>query len=87
MKFKIDENLPLEVAEVLNEYGYNAETVFYEKLTGTVDEDLIKICKNENRCLITLDKDFTNLEKYPPTTHAGIIHLKLQTQGKESILN
>lgn len=34
MKFKIDENLPVEFAELLRSQGYNAETVKEENLCG-----------------------------------------------------
>lgn len=43
LKFKIDENLSIEVADVFKQYGYNAETVLSEGLQGSSDEvkDLI----------------------------------------------
>ncbi|MGH9319373.1 MAG: DUF5615 family PIN-like protein [Vicinamibacteria bacterium] len=34
MKFKVDENLPIELADLLNEAGHNAVTVHDEKLGG-----------------------------------------------------
>lgn len=42
MKFKIDENLPVEFAELLRPHGYNAETVKEENLCGKPDEILLK---------------------------------------------
>jgi len=32
-KFKIDENLPIEAANLFNRFGYDAETVLDERIT------------------------------------------------------
>ncbi len=49
MKFKIDENLPIEIAELLRSAGYNAMTVFDEDLQGKSDSNVARICKKECR--------------------------------------
>ena len=36
MKFKIDGNLPVEVAELFRQAGYNAMTVLEENLSGAI---------------------------------------------------
>ena len=38
MKFKIDENLPAEVAKILARAGFDAHTVADENLSGTDDD-------------------------------------------------
>jgi predicted nuclease of predicted toxin-antitoxin system len=73
MKIKIDENLPIEVAEWLNQADHNAKTVYDQALSGHPDKELIKCCKKENRILITLDTDFTDIRAYPPGHYVGII--------------
>ncbi|MEB3191501.1 MAG: DUF5615 family PIN-like protein [Snowella sp.] len=60
MKFKIDENLPTEFAEILQECGYDAMTVYQQKLKGEKDPILLEICQQEGRILVTLDLDFAN---------------------------
>lgn len=35
MQFKIDENLPIEIAELLNDAGHDAKTVNNQQLQGT----------------------------------------------------
>jgi len=47
MKFKIDENLPLELTILLKEFGYDAKSVLDENLSGVTDEILINKCKEE----------------------------------------
>jgi len=58
MKFKIDENLPVEIAKLLTDEGYNAETVGDQGLRGAKDSILIEICKKEDRILVTLDTEY-----------------------------
>lgn len=48
IKFKIDENLPLSVAQRFHQSGYNAETVNDEGLRGATDKELIEEC-NKNK--------------------------------------
>lgn len=58
MKFKIDENLPVEIAELLIRNGHDAKTVIDQNLSGEVDPEIASICQSENRTIITLDTDF-----------------------------
>ena len=41
MKFKIDENLPVELAQLLNQGKHNALTVLDQKLEGSDDPGII----------------------------------------------
>lgn len=45
MKFKIDENLPTEVAQALRDAGYEADTVEDEGLSGAPDADISRIIR------------------------------------------
>jgi len=81
VKFKIDENLPSHCAELLIEKGYDAETVIQEDLQGCSDQKLIEVCQAENRILITLDLDFSDIRNYPPGSNPGIIVLRLSEQS------
>jgi predicted nuclease of predicted toxin-antitoxin system len=51
MKFKIDENLPIEVAELLRQTGYDATTVLEQDLGGSADTYLASLCQEERRVL------------------------------------
>lgn len=73
MYFKIDENLPLEIAELLIKAGHDAKTVNAQQLKGAKDCVLIDLCKSENRILVTLDTDFSDIRAYPPQEFSGII--------------
>ena len=86
MIFKIDENLPAECAVLLRGAGFGADTVAEEDLGGSDDTVIARSVRAEGRVLITLDLDFANIQAYPPSTHAGIIVLRLKKQDKHAVL-
>ena len=86
MKFKIDENLPAEAAAVLRDAGFDAETIWDERLSGAGDEVVAARVQKEERVLVTLDLDFSNIRAYPPEQFAGIMVLRLKTQDKATVL-
>jgi len=86
MQFKIDENLPIEISEVLINAGYNAKTVNEQQLQGVKDPLLINVCKSESRILVTLDTDFSDIRAYPPQEFSGIIVLRVGSQAKQHVL-
>lgn len=61
MRFKLDENLGRRVQQLFREADHDAETVPDEQLRGCSDQTLYEICRVENRCLVTLDLDFSNV--------------------------
>ncbi len=87
MRFKTDENLPLDVAELLNQHEHDAESVWQEKLSGTPDENLASVCQKEHRALLTLDTDFADIRTYPPQNYPGIIVLRVMQQDKPHVLS
>jgi len=72
MKFKLDENLPVEASTLLREAGHDALTVLDQNMGGEPDEHIIQICSQEKRALITLDLDFADINTYPPSNYHGI---------------
>lgn len=86
MRFKIDENLPVEVADLLRAAGHEALTVFDQNLSGRPDSNVADAVRNEKRVLITLDLDFADIRAFPPNDYAGLIVLRLSIQDKPSVL-
>ncbi len=86
MQFKIDENLPIEIAEQLIDAGYDAMTVNDQQLQGVRDPVLIERCSKENRALVTLDTDFSDIRAYPPQEYSGIIVLRVGSQAKQHVI-
>lgn len=87
MRFKVDENLPVDLAEELCAAGYEADTVDEQRLVGSSDRHLSEICKAEGRILVTLDLDFADIRTYPPETYPGIVVMRLTRQDKPHVLN
>jgi len=86
MNFKIDENLPVEIAELLKQAGYGASTVFQQNLAGTSDSNLAAVCMAEKHAIITLDTDFADSRSFPPDTFHGIIVMRLNRQDKLHVI-
>jgi predicted nuclease of predicted toxin-antitoxin system len=86
MQFKIDENLPFEIANLLVGAGYDAKTVNDQQLQGIKDPILIDVCRTEHRVLVTLDTDFSDIRAYPPEEFTGIIILRVGSQAKNHVI-
>jgi predicted nuclease of predicted toxin-antitoxin system len=86
VKFKIDENLPGEVAELLRSAGHDARTVPEEGISGAPDPSVYAVCQREGRVLVTLDLDFANAQVYPPAQSPGIVVLRLGRQDRPHVL-
>ena len=87
MRFKIDENLPSEIANLLITAGYEADTVFSENLKGVEDKVLLDHVRRERRVLITMDKGIADIRAFPPKEFSGIILLRIQDAGNRSLLS
>ena len=80
VKFKLDENLPERAHIALCELGHDSHTVWDEGLSGATDTAVLQACLAEDRVLITLDLDFSDIRAYPPGTYPGIWVLRPPTQ-------
>lgn len=80
MLFKIDENLPAEIAENLRAAGHDAMTVANQGMKGFADPTAIAVCNSEGRILVTLDTDFMDIRRYPPSLYPGIIVFRPRRQ-------
>jgi predicted nuclease of predicted toxin-antitoxin system len=79
LRFKLDENLGRRAIDLFLEAGHDISTVAEQELQGAADDQLINICRDEARVLVTLDLDFSNVLRYPPETYAGIAVLRAFT--------
>ncbi len=76
MKFLTDENIAVSIVESLRIAGYDIKDIKEEKLGGVPDSRVLELANEENRIIITHDKDFTGFAK----KHKGIILLRFQNQ-------
>jgi hypothetical protein len=54
LTFKVDENLPDDVARILREAGYDAATIGAQQLSGPPGARLADVILDEGRALVTL---------------------------------
>jgi predicted nuclease of predicted toxin-antitoxin system len=86
VRFKVDQNLPVEIADALRDAGHDAHTVYEEELAGTPDPQLSVILRSEGRGLVTLDLGFGDIRNYPPRDYQGIVILRPSSQDKPAVL-
>jgi predicted nuclease of predicted toxin-antitoxin system len=77
MKLKLDENIGQRGKALLIEAGHDAVTVLEQNLSGASDPEVIAVCQSEQRCLATLDLDFSNPLRFQPSQYSGIAVLRL----------
>ena len=81
MRFKLDENLAASLSKAISEEGHNVETVYQEHLQGAPDDSIASACRGEDRILMTLDTDFSNIVAYPPENYPGMVVLRPRNQS------
>lgn len=86
MKFKLDENLPAELASDLRGLGHQADTVFEEGLAGAADPVILAAAHTEGRVILTLDKGIASLQNYPPENFSGIVLFRPEASGRGMVL-
>ena len=86
MRCKIDENIPVEAAGLLNSAGWPCHTVYDEALGGASDDRVSAICRSEERVLFTLDLDFADIRAYPPSDYLGIVVFRPHEPSRDAVL-
>ena len=75
MKIKLDENIGEVGADVLRLAGHEVSTVLAQKLSGSDDAALHVACCAAGQVLVTLDRDFGEVMRFPPEGTPGIVVL------------
>lgn len=86
MKFKVDENLPAEVADDLRAAGHDAMTVVDQGMAGTSDNAMLVRVAGEERVLLTMDKGIGNVLRYPPADFSGLVVFRPEQTGRGATL-
>jgi predicted nuclease of predicted toxin-antitoxin system len=87
MKVKLDENIPVRLADELLPLGHDVDTVASEGLTGRPDGDVWSAARREERFLITQDLDFSDVRQFKPGTHAGLLLVRLREPGANALVS
>lgn len=83
MKIKLDENLPLRLATLLEDLGHDVHTAHQELLTDHADAEIWEATQIESRFLITQDLDFSDLRQFAPGSHQGILLVRLRSPSRQ----
>ena len=55
-------------------------------LQGSPDTHLFEVCREERRCLVTLDLDFADVVRFPPLQTSGIAVIRLPRNPSLALL-
>jgi len=77
VKLKTDENIGHSGVEFLRNAGHDVETAIEEGLQGASDLLVFRTCSRENRVLLTLDRGFGEVLRFPPQKHSGVVILNV----------
>jgi predicted nuclease of predicted toxin-antitoxin system len=80
----LDENLGPSLARLLRDAKHDVTTVLEQQLCASSDETLLDHCREEARCLVTLDLDFSNPLKFKPSAFSGIAVLRLSSKQAQA---
>jgi predicted nuclease of predicted toxin-antitoxin system len=83
VKLLLDENLSPLPASTLRKLGHDAVAVAECGLSGADDSAVRAFAIEGGRILVTLDADFANVLRYPPSNTPGVIRLRVHpaTEG------
>ena len=87
MKIKLDENLPDRLVTALTDLGYDVDSVVSERLTGEDDRAVWQAAQQAERFLITQDLDFSDIRRYAPGTHQGLLLVRLRLPGRTALFS
>lgn len=86
MRIKLDENLPEGLVSELQVLGHDVDTVRAEHLAGRDDIYIWQAAQSVGRFFITQDLDFSDMRRYTPGTHAGLLLVRLAHPGRKTLI-
>jgi predicted nuclease of predicted toxin-antitoxin system len=82
---KLDESLSLSHVDFLRHAGYEADRVDEQGLSGATDEQVWERVCADDRFFITLDLDFSDIRRYQPGTHPGILLIRARSRSASAV--
>lgn len=86
MRIKLDENLPVRLAAVLENLDHDVHTIAEENLSGKSDREVWEAAQRDRRFLITQDLDFSDVRRFAPGTHCGILLVRVHSPDRQSLI-
>ncbi|KPL19653.1 MAG: hypothetical protein AMJ93_13050 [Anaerolineae bacterium SM23_84] len=85
MRVKLDENLGQLHAELFHAAGHLAARVTEQGLSGAKDPTVWQHVCDTERFFVTLDLDFSDVRRFVPGTHPGILLIRARGKGREAV--
>ncbi len=77
MNIIANENVFEPIIEFLRSEGHNVISVRHSSLSGASDDEIYEKAVKEELIILTMDKDFSRIIRFPPQRCGGIIVVKL----------
>ncbi len=65
--------MPRSTGKILKEQGYDVKDIRDYGLRGTADEEIYEFAQKEKAVILTGDRDFGNILRFPLGDHFGIV--------------
>jgi predicted nuclease of predicted toxin-antitoxin system len=85
VKFIADENVSRSVIQSLMDAGHDVVSVYDIGLAGAADDALIHLGITEGRFIITHDRDFGGLLRYPARESSGVFLIRLHRPSPKNV--
>jgi predicted nuclease of predicted toxin-antitoxin system len=86
-KFLIDEDMPRSTTAALREAGHSVEDVRDVGLRGRSDQEVFQYAQSQGAALLTADKGFCSIVRFPLGTHAGILVVRVPDELPTQTIN
>lgn len=77
MKILADENLYEPIVDYLRSLGHDVVRFRGADLSGSPDDDIYRRAVADDRLIVTMDKDFLRMQRFPPDECGGIVVVKI----------
>lgn len=77
MRFLTDENIFPQTITFLRKSGHDVKDIQESGLHQITDDKIIETASQEERTIITFDKHFGDILRYPPDSLSGIILIRI----------
>ncbi len=86
-RFLIDEDVSRSTTRVLRDAGYAVEDVRDIGLRAHSDQDVFLYAQQQGAILVSADKGFANIFRFPVGSHHGIIVIRVPDELPTSVVN
>lgn len=87
MKMFANENLFEPIIDYLRGLGHDVCSIRESGLSGISDDEVYQLACKEKRVIVTMDKDFSRMFRFPPEHCGGIIVVKVYRRTVDETLN